>query len=418
MSSSKIFIDPLVGNVGIGVANPTAKLHVLGNARIQGDLIVNGSQTTVNNYTTVSSNVSIMNTSGVGPALRVAQTGSGAGYPVADFYDNDVSTTVPAMRIADGGNVGIGTANPQAKLHVNGEININNTINTAFTQLSVTAASLTAGYNTGGVTGPVGGVYTYTIGNGDNNASLSHPVSLDVGTTYEFTITASSPNGVRWKIENPVFNALSSDTTTTSLTSYTTTFRAINATVILRIVGSAGQTFSWNNFTVKRLDVLTNGNVGIGTTNPQAKLHIAGYMRMSSPIAFRMTNITSFSVPNVTPTLIQLTYAPISCTGVDTVNSRFTVPVAGIYFITSRCDTACFGGTVGMSAYIFINGNGVMNTGGYSNSSNRHFIVQNVFQLTVSDYVTIMIYQGSGSTLTSTTNGSGWSHEMCGYLIG
>lgn len=128
MSSSKIFIDPLVGNVGIGVANPTAKLHVLGNARIQGDLIVNGSQTTVNNYTTVSSNVSIMNTSGVGPALRVAQTGSGAGYPVADFYDNDVSTTVPAVRIADGGNVGIGTANPQEKLHVVGSIKVSDRI--------------------------------------------------------------------------------------------------------------------------------------------------------------------------------------------------------------------------------------------------------------------------------------------------
>jgi|APGre2960657373_1045057.scaffolds.fasta_scaffold117139_1 hypothetical protein len=128
MSSSKIFIDPLVGNVGIGVANPTAKLHVLGNARIQGDLIVNGSQTTVNNYTTVSSNVSIMNTSGVGPALRVAQTGSGAGYPVADFYDNDVSTTVPAMRIADGGNVGIGAATPQEKLEVVGSIKVSDRI--------------------------------------------------------------------------------------------------------------------------------------------------------------------------------------------------------------------------------------------------------------------------------------------------
>jgi len=122
MSSSKIFIDPLVGNVGIGLTNPTHKLHVFGNARIQGDLIVNGSQTTVENYTTVSSNVSIVNISGFGPALRVAQSGNGVGYPVADFYDNDVSTTVPSLRIADGGNVGIGTAVPQESLHVQGNI--------------------------------------------------------------------------------------------------------------------------------------------------------------------------------------------------------------------------------------------------------------------------------------------------------
>jgi len=51
--------------------------------------------------------VTIENASGNGPALRVTQSGVGANYPIADFYDNDVNTTVPALRIADGGNVGM-----------------------------------------------------------------------------------------------------------------------------------------------------------------------------------------------------------------------------------------------------------------------------------------------------------------------
>jgi hypothetical protein len=124
------------GNVGIGMTAPTAKLHVIGdtriegNTRIQGDAIitgnweVQGTTTYMNTYTSVTSNVHINNVSGSGPALRVTQSGVGANYPIADFYDNDVSTTVPALRIADGGNVGIGTGVPQQKLHVQGDMRV------------------------------------------------------------------------------------------------------------------------------------------------------------------------------------------------------------------------------------------------------------------------------------------------------
>jgi hypothetical protein len=89
---------------------------------ITSNLMVLGTNTINNTYTQQSSNFSVCNVVGTGPALSVIQKGIGAGYPIADFYDLDVSTTVPALRIADGGNVGIGTDIPIANLHIEGNI--------------------------------------------------------------------------------------------------------------------------------------------------------------------------------------------------------------------------------------------------------------------------------------------------------
>ena len=110
------------GNVGIGRdlsggAPTRATLHVHGSILCEttlttSNLVVLGSNLILNTTTSNTQQMTIAN-DGTGPALVVVQTGA---QPIADFYD-DASL---ALRIADGGFVGIGTDAPAHKLDVVG----------------------------------------------------------------------------------------------------------------------------------------------------------------------------------------------------------------------------------------------------------------------------------------------------------
>jgi len=88
--------------------------HVYVDGTIQGsNLKILGDFVTLDTITSNTEQMVITN-AGTGPALKVTQTGANS---IAEFYDDG---NVLALKIADGGNVGIGTGVPQCELHING----------------------------------------------------------------------------------------------------------------------------------------------------------------------------------------------------------------------------------------------------------------------------------------------------------
>ena len=87
---------------------------VVGDLTITGNVSSLGTLTYIDSQVSITSAIEITNT-GTGPALKVTQTGS---QDIASFYDDTNSVLI----IKDGGNIGVGTLNPNKKLTVIGEI--------------------------------------------------------------------------------------------------------------------------------------------------------------------------------------------------------------------------------------------------------------------------------------------------------
>jgi len=115
--SSNLYV---MSKIGVNTSNPSQALHVVGNMRLEGNLDVNGIYNTINTDVQLTDQFTVSN-NGTGPALKVYQMGA---QPVADFYDD----TTLAMRIADGGSVGIGTSTPSELLDVTGNMKARNNL--------------------------------------------------------------------------------------------------------------------------------------------------------------------------------------------------------------------------------------------------------------------------------------------------
>jgi len=89
------FVIDTSGNVGIGIQSPTNKLHVIGDARIQGNLTVNGTYTQIDTDVLTTEQWLVTN-DGTGPAAVINQLGT------EDIFDvQDDGTSV--FYIEDGG---------------------------------------------------------------------------------------------------------------------------------------------------------------------------------------------------------------------------------------------------------------------------------------------------------------------------
>ena len=212
------------GNVGIGTANPTQKLHIEGNIFAKGNLTcsnisVIGDFVTLNTITSNTEQVVVEN-AGTGPALKVTQTGNNS---VAEFYDKESGL---AMIVGNNGNIGIGTNNPMAKLHIAGSLS-NMVVDSR-------------GYVGIGTMNPVTPFHMIT---NNNNVVINTNGNVGIGTnmpTHNFQVNGNANIFGILQCKVPTFNATVPIMT---FTAYVKAILTLNTPTIDNINGKVGNTY-------------------------------------------------------------------------------------------------------------------------------------------------------------------------------
>ena len=291
------------GNVGIGVTGPNAKLEVSYTNTGIGAIVGN---------TTHNSQLQIY-TAAAGKNSEI-WFGDSADDNVGKIdYDHPIdamlftTNATEKMRITSGGNVGIGTTSPQSKLHI-----------------ADSTLSLLKVQETSGNTGASAGALFKTSPNTGNSYFKG-------GILYEDTGNAN----VIGKLH--LVNRVSADTTNADVgdakltidtvgnvgigtTSPTTKLHVVGIAQIVesgntafyggdyvRMFGTQSYRFrNTSGTTVAQISLTGNsyfngGNVGIGTTAPSQKLHVAGNMRLQNQL-YDSTNSIGFNGQVLTKT--------------------------------------------------------------------------------------------------------------------
>ena len=181
--------------------------------------------------------------------IRALKNGTNVDTGEFAFYTSSGSGPAERMRITSTGNVGIGTVSPLYALDVDGDVQINETLFAkASADLILQArASQVVGINSGGSRAmTLDDSQNVGIGTTSPNYKLEVDGTLGVSRTDGIIFAGSSGLGTGSKIVSNTSNDLIFNTALASLP-YTTT---------------------------ERVRVLNNGNVGIGTTSPDDKLHV------------------------------------------------------------------------------------------------------------------------------------------------
>jgi len=231
------------GNVGIGTTTGINwPLYIKTNTNNPSELIES---------TGADAALSLKNTATNGREYWIDSGSNGAGIGAGNFAIYDRTASASRMTVDSNGNVGIGTTNPAAKLHVNGNIIVNGCTGCG----SVSSQWITSGssiYYNGGNVG---------IGTTSSN-SLLHVGSGAICCAGDFAgVNIGNPSGA--------YVTTSDGTRTTYMGADGSGYGMIG-------------TFTNHDFVIRannseKMRIATSGNVGIGVVfNPGQKLDIVG----------------------------------------------------------------------------------------------------------------------------------------------
>jgi hypothetical protein len=287
------------GNVGIGTTTPSASLHVQSG----------------------STKVFLSNTdfaSGSTGSGLILNTGAQSGNTYSQIYAFQNGNASYANLVVPGGNVGIGTTSPVAKLQIgNGTSNASNRSSVAILSADGGNAVLDALSLVNSRTAANGNGTAINFHNANNYSPTGRIVSIqDNGTnaSLRFSVYNSTDNQLVERI-----TLLSSGNVgigTTSPGSLLQLYKA-NADaeiisersdagtgaryVLSAIVGGSTRwrfaTIDTNSFATfvngsERMRITSTGNVGIGTTSPSVKLHVIGNVTVSATLLTENIKLT------------------------------------------------------------------------------------------------------------------------------
>ena len=289
-NSNVVAVIGATSNVGIGTNSPSEKLHVSGNVRIEGDLTVNGSYTQIDTDVNTTEQWNVTN-DGTGPAVTINQKGA---QDIMDVQDDGVSV----FYIEDGGNVGVGTTAPSAKLQVAGSIRAADTSYVTVEADQTDSARVFMGVTSATAEGFIS-VDNDRAGHVATDPSLKFLVGggekvriLDSGNVGIGTTSPSSLLEIDGGSSSPFIQLTSPNTNYSGIR-----FGDPQSSTAGRIQYYHGDDSL--QFDTQGKFTFEGGNVGIGTTSPAARLQVNGSTSDSSANAFVVRDSSSASLFSV-----------------------------------------------------------------------------------------------------------------------
>jgi len=240
------------------------------------------------------------------------------------------------------GNVGIGTTEPSYKLDVSGATRIHGyrlIVEPPQSSLTSTQAD-TTGYSW---TGMIFG----------SNHGTNEFGSLSIGGTDRFSDSPMGKLGFHsFNTDNKLATTVGAEIRALSDSSVATDYGMHLAFLTRESGGSL----------TERVRILSNGNVGIGTTSPSEKLDVNGRIIEEGTFAEIYVNdasasqTISSSATYTKVTAFATNGQSSNCTA-DAANDKITITKAGRYFVSCQLDGYIDSNNVEFDAAIFLNGN-------------------------------------------------------------